>query len=485
MKEFKRIKADAIQVRDDRQRTDFGDIEELAQDILEKGLINPIAIDTSNVLIAGERRLRAYKFLSLQDICDGCGYTQPGWFAECPECDSQAKVDRSNYTDIPATVHTVLNEWHREAIELSENLKRKDLSEAEKSIAIARVHNLYQTLHGPAVRGRAGAGWGQKDTAKETGISTARVNQHLATARILELDPTVGEGATTQAEIWANFKTKRMELIRAEIVFRAQAAESEYMGLLVENMDNILFECDGVEKLRSMGPDSIDLILTDVPYGIDAFRGAGLRDSSLGAVFRDDKDTALKLIDNLIPAINFALRENSHAFIFCSWQQTFQIMRACLACKLDFEVPPLIWDKMSSIPSRQPTVTHGKRHEYCMHLRRGVPEGSQSLGDDVFTVRRVQNPRYPTEKPLELLESIIESASEPGSLVFDPCCGSAGTAIAALQCGRKVIACDISSEAIAIARYRFIAELGGESEDDEESDADAIPELFEEEETLG
>lgn len=44
----------------DRHRKDFGDLPALARSIDEKGLLQPIAVTPANVLIAGERRLRAW-----------------------------------------------------------------------------------------------------------------------------------------------------------------------------------------------------------------------------------------------------------------------------------------------------------------------------------------------------------------------------------------------------------------------------------------
>lgn len=46
-----------------RIHKDFGDIEELAGDIEQNGLINPPVVTPDLVLIAGERRLRALKHL--------------------------------------------------------------------------------------------------------------------------------------------------------------------------------------------------------------------------------------------------------------------------------------------------------------------------------------------------------------------------------------------------------------------------------------
>ena len=52
----------------DRFRHDMGDIDTLAQSIAEVGLLHPIVITPGNRLIAGRRRLEAYKLLGLVDI---------------------------------------------------------------------------------------------------------------------------------------------------------------------------------------------------------------------------------------------------------------------------------------------------------------------------------------------------------------------------------------------------------------------------------
>lgn len=52
----------------DRIRKDFGDIQELADDIKENGLINPPVVNKGYELLAGERRLRACKMLGWPQI---------------------------------------------------------------------------------------------------------------------------------------------------------------------------------------------------------------------------------------------------------------------------------------------------------------------------------------------------------------------------------------------------------------------------------
>jgi ParB family chromosome partitioning protein len=61
------IDIDKIKVSS-RIRKDFGDINELAEDIKKNGLINPPAINKDYQLLAGERRLRACKKLGWKQI---------------------------------------------------------------------------------------------------------------------------------------------------------------------------------------------------------------------------------------------------------------------------------------------------------------------------------------------------------------------------------------------------------------------------------
>ena len=81
---------------------------------------------------------------------------------------------------------------------------------------------------------------------------------------------------------------------------------------------------------------------------------------------------------------------------------------------------------------------------------KGVP--IQNLWDDVYFISRSeQNKRkYPTQKPLKLLERIIKSSCPLNGWVFDPFCGSGTTAIAAQLHGRNCITSDINPQSIEL-----------------------------------
>ncbi|MBV8821785.1 MAG: restriction endonuclease, partial [Ktedonobacteraceae bacterium] len=87
----------------------------------------------------------------------------------------------------------------------------------------------------------------------------------------------------------------------------------------------------------------------------------------------------------------------------------------------------------------------------------------QDLWDDILPLSSQATERlgYPTQKPLTLLERIIQTSSNPGDMVLDPFCGC-GTAIAAAEkLGRKWIGIDITHLSIALQKYRLEAMFPG------------------------
>ena len=63
--------------------------------------------------------------------------------------------------------------------------------------------------------------------------------------------------------------------------------------------------------------------------------------------------------------------------------------------------------------------------------------------------------RYPTQKPLKLLERIISAASNPGDVVLDPFCGCGTSVDAAQRLGRRWIGIDITYIAVDLITKRL------------------------------
>jgi len=148
----------------DRIRKDFGDIEELAEDIRENGLINPPVVNKEYALLAGERRLRACKSL--------------GW--------QQIEVRMMDTRDAE----------HELNIEISENDVRKGFTKSERVDYIRRLLRIEQAkakerqVAGTSVANATEVGRSDELTAKQFDMSAKTMRRELFIADNADLlDP--------------------------------------------------------------------------------------------------------------------------------------------------------------------------------------------------------------------------------------------------------------------------------------------------------
>ena len=76
---------------------------------------------------------------------------------------------------------------------------------------------------------------------------------------------------------------------------------------------------------------------------------------------------------------------------------------------------------------------------------------------NVLTSRfnRREGGRHVAQKPVKLLQALIELTTRKGQIVLDPFCGSGSTLVAAQATGRRFIGFDIDAEAVAVAKERL------------------------------
>jgi DNA modification methylase len=81
-----------------------------------------------------------------------------------------------------------------------------------------------------------------------------------------------------------------------------------------------------------------------------------------------------------------------------------------------------------------------------------------SVWDDIPPVNPVAKDRqnYPTQKPVKLVERIINASTNPGDLVFDCFMGSGTTQAAALNTGRRFLGADINLGAVQTTTKRLL-----------------------------
>jgi site-specific DNA-methyltransferase (adenine-specific) len=214
-----------------------------------------------------------------------------------------------------------------------------------------------------------------------------------------------------------------------------------------------IYHGDCREVATGLGDGSMDLIVTDPPYGVRW--SSGLRMLAFDDIANDD---GCLDVPHVLDEMLRVLRNCRHAYIFGRFDWAGTRIRQAVE---------LIWDK-GQIGPGDLSLPWGPQHEVITF---GVYVQSDKNTRDNYgrlsaRLRRgsvLRVPRYnatavdlhPTEKPVDLLRQLIESSSILGDVVFDPFAGVGSTLVAARMEGRTAIGIEIDERYCEIAAERL------------------------------
>jgi site-specific DNA-methyltransferase (adenine-specific) len=218
-----------------------------------------------------------------------------------------------------------------------------------------------------------------------------------------------------------------------------------------------IHQCDAVQWLSDLVPESIDLIVTDPAYeSLEKHRAVGTTTRLKKAwfeIFPNERFPAL------FAAMYHALKQNSHLYVICD-ETTADIVKPIGRAAGFTFWKSIVWDKRKIGMGYH----YRAKSEWCLFFEKGkrklhdlgiadVLEGPD-CGPDWIKADGIRN-GYPTQKPIELLKVLIGQSSDPGSVVADPFGGSFSTGQAAALLGRHFAGCDISKDAVEAGRRKL------------------------------
>jgi DNA modification methylase len=107
------------------------------------------------------------------------------------------------------------------------------------------------------------------------------------------------------------------------------------------------------------------------------------------------------------------------------------------------------------------TRSGGVRVKYFLEEHKGRVLERKLVGDvwndigDAMHMPKRERLGYPTQKPEELLDRVIETSSHKGDVVLDPFCGCGATIASAQRLGRRWIGIDLTSLAVSLIKSRL------------------------------
>lgn len=214
-----------------------------------------------------------------------------------------------------------------------------------------------------------------------------------------------------------------------------------------------LDKMDAIEWLKKKGSSSIDLMITDVPYeSLEKHRKAGtttrLKHSKASSndwfeIFPNSR------FEDFFTEAHRVLKNNSHLYFFCDQETMFAAKPIGESAGFKFW-KPLVWDKLAIGMGYH----YRNQYELILFFEKGKRKLNHLGISDILPAKRIRK-GYPTEKPVELMETLINQSSEPGEMVVDPFMGSGSVGVASLKLGRDFSGCDTNPASLKLAEERL------------------------------
>ena len=269
---------------------------------------------------------------------------------------------------------------------------------------------------------------------------------------------------------------------------------------------NKIYHGNCVEKLKEIEANKVDLIYFDPPFFTQRKHSLTNKDNSKTYEF-DDKynsiEEYLELVENVLLESKRVLKNTGSVFLHCdkTASHNIRVVMDKVLGRENFQ-SEIIWSykrwsnaKKGLLNAHQVIFFYSKtqdfkfntlytdysattnldqilqdreRNENGKSVYKKDENGNVILGkekkgvplSDVWEIPYL-NPKakertgYPTQKPVLLLNQILNIVTDEGDLVVDPFCGSGTTCVSAKSLKRQFIGIDISKDAVELANSRL------------------------------
>ena len=245
-------------------------------------------------------------------------------------------------------------------------------------------------------------------------------------------------------------------------------------------IDNIKLFNDHFQNYKSYGIPKAQLIIADIPYNIgknaygsnpswyiggDNSNG----ESELAGKTFFDTDNDFRISEFLHFCSKMLIKEPKETgkspcmIVFCEFEQQFELIRKAKEYGLNRYIN-LVFRKNFSPQVLKANMRIVGNCEYGVLLYRDKLPKFNNEGRMVFNCleypRDTKTPKvHPTQKPIPLLERLIEIFTDRGDVVIDPCAGSGTTLLAAAQCGRKAYGFEIKKDFFRDAEKYILSQV--------------------------
>ncbi len=232
-------------------------------------------------------------------------------------------------------------------------------------------------------------------------------------------------------------------------------------------MINEIKNMDCLEYLKTIPDNFVDLVVTDPPYNVSQKSNIQYKGLNIVKNF-GDWDFGFDPLP-VLKELKRVLKPKGEIYVFCSTKQIPLYISEFE--KNWFFRNLLVWNKTNP-PPRISKTNYLFANEYIVYAinEKGMPSKStfnfskQNEMHNIFITPSLQGKErlkenrkaiHPTQKPLSVLNKLIEVSSNEGDIVLDPFMGIGSTAVACKELGRSFMGCELDEGYFAIGNKRI------------------------------
>ena len=383
------MKIKLSKIKGTQSKRNEGNIGELATSIKDVGLICPLAINQNYELLAGRRRFRAVSKLGWKEV-------------ECNILNSKDKLFDFK-------------------VAIEENLKRKNLTDVEVAIAIKEYDELQRKIYGGEHKhggDRKSSSYSELDnwtiqkTAKDLNVSTGAVSTAIQIANAIEENPEL------------------IKLEKGTLILKEYKKPKAKPIPLSENITINLKLGDFRKLIKDIPNNSIDLILTDPPYG----------------------KKFLSLWEDLARESSRVLKPSGFLISYAGQFYLPQFLRM-LEKYLPYYWLGMLYHKGITAGVFERSMWN--RAKPILFFYKPPLKKQKKWLEDVLVSEKLNKDLHKWGQSIEPFKKLIDCFTEPNETVLDPMFGGGTVIRACVELKRNVIGFEIKKEYYGIARTNF------------------------------
>jgi site-specific DNA-methyltransferase (adenine-specific) len=285
---------------------------------------------------------------------------------------------------------------------------------------------------------------------KDVGISK---DQSSAFQKIASLPEETFEKEIETAKEESTEKNKLTQsriLKVAKLILREKKNNEFNKKIIIKNHTPKIYLGDSNEVLNEVEDKSIDLLLTDPPYGMDFKSGWNKKEK----IKNDGLNETITLLDNVLEKTKNKLKDDAHFYLFGNIKY-LEYIKPIISKHLNIK-DILIWDRC--VIGMGDLNSYGNSYDIIYFGYNKVWKNLNGIRErNVLKYERVvpNEMQHPTEKPRELLEYLIKKSTSENEIVLDPFAGGGSTLLASSNTNRKSIGIELEKKYYDLIKQRI------------------------------